>query len=363
VKKVLFITNIPVPYRVDFYNALGQYCELTVIFEARRIGNQKFNWKDDNIRHFKPIFLTNGDFHAWKINIKVLAYLYNIKWDLIFVTNYAYATESLALFFLKLVGIPYFYETDGAYIKKEESKLRFLLKSFFLKGAKVYMSPSNIADEYFRYYATKHIVIHRYPFTSIAEDDILPDPISPEYKLELRNALGIKEKHVLLAVGQFIPRKGFDVLMRATHGMDKGIGIYIVGGEPSEEYLLLQDQLGLTNVHFVGFKTKKELSQYFKAADLFVHPTREDIWGLVINEAMAVGLPIITTNKCLAGIELLQDKRCIVEADNVPQLHSAICELINDSETLRQLSIQNLDKIANYTIEKMVEAHLKVINQ
>ena len=37
-------------------------------------------------------------------------------------------------------------------------------------------------------------------------------------------------------------------------------------------------------------------------------PTREDIWGLVINEAMAYGLPIITTDNCLAGLELIKNE-------------------------------------------------------
>ena len=53
------------------------------------------------------------------------------------------------------------------------------------------------------------------------------------------------------------------------------------------------------------------------ASDLFVLPTREDIWGLVINEAMSFGLPIITTRKCIAGTELITDGEngYLLEAD------------------------------------------------
>ena len=99
---------------------------------------------------------------------------------------------------------------------------------------------------------------------------------------------------MILAVGQFIHRKGFDVLLQAARTMDKNIGIYIVGGKPTEEYLQIQKENNLTQIHFEGFKTKEELAMYFKAADIFVHPTREDIWGLVINESMAYGLPVVT---------------------------------------------------------------------
>lgn len=60
------------------------------------------------------------------------------------------------------------------------------------------------------------------------------------------------------------------------------------------------------NIVFVEFKTKEDLIDYYRAADLFVLPTREDIWGLVVNEAMAAGTPVITTTNCGAGMEILK---------------------------------------------------------
>ena len=54
--KVLFITNIPSPYRIDFYNELSRFVDLTVIFEARRVQGIRFNWNDDNLR-FKAVFI------------------------------------------------------------------------------------------------------------------------------------------------------------------------------------------------------------------------------------------------------------------------------------------------------------------
>ena len=60
-KKVLFITNIPAPYRIDFYNELGKHCELTVIFEAKRAPGITFNWKENTISNFKAIFLKEGE--------------------------------------------------------------------------------------------------------------------------------------------------------------------------------------------------------------------------------------------------------------------------------------------------------------
>ena len=144
--------------------------------------------------------------------------------------------------------------------------------------------------------------------------------------------------------------------------MDKNIGIYIVGGKPTEEYLQIQKENNLTQIHFEGFKTKEELAMYFKAADIFVHPTREVIWGLVINESMPYGLPVVTTNKCVAGMELITNKECLIDTDNSEQLKNIMEKLMNDSELRVEIAQQNLHKIASYTIEKMVEKHLKIIN-
>ena len=52
----------------------------------------------------------------------------------------------------------------------------------------------------------------------------------------MKQTLGIVEEKAILAVGQFIPRKGFDILLEAAAEVDKNAGIYIVGGEPTEEY-------------------------------------------------------------------------------------------------------------------------------
>ena len=89
--------------------------------------------------------------------------------------------------------------------------------------------------------------------------------------------------------------------------MPERVGTILIGGSPNSTYLELAQYYRPKHLYFEGFKGKKELAKYFQAADLFVLPTREDIWGLVINEAMAYGLPIITTNKCIAGLALLKD--------------------------------------------------------
>jgi len=167
---------------------------------------------------------------------------------------------------------------------------------------------------------------------------------------------------VLLSGAQFTPRMGFDVLLEAMAQLPAGIGCCIVGGEPTEEYLAQAERLGLDHVHFVGFKRKPALAEYFKAADLFVLPTRKDIWGLVINEAMAHGLPVITTDKCIAGLELVKngENGYLVPVNDITQLADRIAKILEIQES--NMGRKSLEIIKDYTIEKMAEQHIEYLN-
>lgn len=172
-------------------------------------------------------------------------------------------------------------------------------------------------------------------------------------------------KKVVLAVGQFIPRKGFDVLLHAWRRCDQKNELWIIGDEAPNEYIELKDRLGLKNVYFMGFKCKEELMECYRAADLFVHPTREDIWGLVINEAMANGLPVITTERCVGGCELIQNEinGYIVPTNDSEQLADAIMKVLEDENLRQKMSENNLKKIRNWTIEKMAKRHYEILKR
>ena len=356
-KKILFITNIPAPYRVDFYNELGKLCQLTVIFESNRASVKvKYNWNDDQITNFTPIYLTTKSFNAKKIKWNIFKYL-SASFDVIVVTNYAYITETLTMLYLKVRRIPFFYETDGGIVKYDESIGRKWFKKVMLSQAVGYFSPSKSSDEYLRYYTPSSSEMYRYHFTSLLEKDIVGK--LPSFEREIvRQKIGVKEKKVILGIGRFIPRKGFDILIKAFQQLsDPDVGLYIIGGEPTVEYKHLAS--GFSNIHFEGFMSKDMLKHYMLIADLFIHPTREDIWGLVINEAMSCGLPIITTSKCVAGLELLPNE-CIIPVGDVNALVYKMKQLIGDESLLNKLSDLNLSKIKDYTIQQMVEDHLKI---
>ena len=124
-----------------------------------------------------------------------------------------------------------------------------------------------------------------------------------------------------------------------------------MGGQPTDEFVKLTNESGLLNVHYIDFKKKEELQEYYKASDVFVLMTVSDVWGLVINEAMACGLPIITTDKCVAGVELVAND---VNGFIIPVgAHDELVTKVNYVfENDRQLDMgrASLAKIQDYTI-------------
>ena len=307
-KHVLFLTNYPSPYRVHFFDELGKYMDVTVLYSDRveDMKHRNADWFEEGEHGFRAVRLTP------KVRVgrrylcfDVLPWLKK-QYDAIVVCGYSSPTAVLAMAYLRLYRIPFYMEVDGGLVR-QDGKLKHFVKKSLVCMANRWLSTGVHTTGYLVHYGAREEKITHYPFSSLYERDILEMPVSRQEKEVLRRELDIPEKQMILAIGQMIHRKGFDVLLKAAKDLDPETGIYFVGGEAKEEYWKLREELGLKNVHFLGFQKKVRLAQYYKAADVFVLPTREDIWGLVINEALAYGLPTITTDRCVAGLELIED--------------------------------------------------------
>lgn len=360
--KVLFLTNVPSPYRVDFFNEFGKKCDLTVLFEKSTSSERDDSWKNYVFKNFKGYVLKGKSVKKDSaITFGMLKYLRDKSFDKIICSNFSTLSGIIAIEYMRLIGREYYIESDGGFAKTGDG-WKEKLKKHIVSGAKGYFSTADEHDKYYLRYGAEKEKIFRYPFTSLKKQDILNRIITVEEKDKLRKKLGICEKKVLLAVGQFVYRKGFDVLLNAAAELPKSVGIYFIGGAPTDEYIELKNKLGLSNVHFIGFKLKEELKEYYKASDIFVLPTREDIWGLVINEAMANGLPLVTTNRCIAGLQLVKDGEngYIVGVDDICALAEKIKNILFVDDIVK-MSNKSIDIIKEYTIENMALKHIEIL--
>ena len=131
-------------------------------------------------------------------------------------------------------------------------------------------------------------------------------------KSNARGKIGLPgNKFIFLYVGQFIQLKGLDLLLssikRLCNEVDTtNIEFIFVGGKDS--YLKKNESKGLTSlIKVFEFKERDVLSLFYKAADCFIFPTRNDVWGMVVNEAVASGLPVAVSKYAGCADDLIEN--------------------------------------------------------
>ncbi|MDO5425084.1 MAG: glycosyltransferase family 4 protein [Eubacteriales bacterium] len=368
--RVLYLTNIPSPYRVDFFNELGKLCDLTVLFETRYSKERDERWVSETETHYRPVFM-RGIRHgvAEAICPEVIKYLSPEKFDIIVVGMYSSPTGMIAIEYMRLKKIKFILNTDGGLIK-EDNGIRHKLKAHFIGAASAWLSTGDMATDYLCYYGAKREKVYKYPFTSVKRDEIISaNSMSGDMKNYMKKQLGIKEEKIILTVGRFTYEegygKGYDSILKAAERIDPSIGIYIVGDEPTEEFIKWKDEKNLTQVHYIGFQKKNELAKFYAAADLFVLMTKMDVWGLVINEAMMYSLPVITTDQCGAGVELVRngENGYVIPVGDYDSLAEKIAYILSDSNVTCGFGKRSYEIIFNYTLEQMADCHYKTFEK
>lgn len=361
--KVLFTTCFISPYRADFFNELGKTCDLTVIAEEpmEKQTHRNAKWFTDTFENFKLEYLKPHYIRNKVFCPDIVSYVKNGGFDLVVVGGCSTLTEIYSLIQLKNKGPVLLMNSDGV-METQASAWKKRLKRYLYNRPDCLLSTGAYTTAYFETLGVAREKVALYPFTSLREADLAERPATEREKQELRQRLNIPEQQMVISVGRFIPSKGYDVMLEACQGFPKSTGVYIIGGKASREYEALKEKLGLSQVHFVDFQTKEELANYYRAADLFALPTRTDVWGLVVNEAMGQGLPVVTTDHCGAGLELIEEgvEGYVVPVDDAPAMSKAMMRILSDPQRRESMSRKSLSRIRHYTIEQMARRHMEI---
>ncbi len=246
--------------------------------------------------------------------------------------------------------------TDRPY---RRGPVKTLLRNVYLKWFYRYIDVfCCIGDDARRHLRKRNISEDRIFFSPYAVDTALFEAQKNRYdRNEARNLLGIDEKEfVLLFSGKLIPRKAPLLLAKAIETIiDRENVTLIVLGEgqlrqPFEEKM--RKLLG-KRLHMAGFINQSQLGQYYRAADLFVHPAEFETWGLVVNEAMQFGLPVIVSDHagCRRDLVIEGQTGSIFPANNTAALATKIESLLHNREQARGMGRQAEKHIAGYTTE------------
>jgi len=139
------------------------------------------------------------------------------------------------------------------------------------------------------------------------------------YEAAAKPALDLRPRPVVLHVGQMVARKGIAEFLRAAARLQReGLTfstVLVGGGCDSTKLQRLAAELGLDNVHFYPAQTPKAMPAFYRSADVVIFPTMEDVWGLVANEAILSGVPVLCSRYAGCAPELFDSESIFDPAD------------------------------------------------
>lgn len=313
--KLALLVNIIAPYRLPIYKKLGETFEtfiLTSGIEKNRASWQgveealqnvviKRSW-GGTIRYIKKWAGKKFDYKYVHINPGYIIDLLKINPDVLITSEMGLRTL-IALLYGKLFNKPVWIWWGGTiYTERLVGPIRKLLRKVIVAFAQQWISYGETSTEYLMYMGVQKGNILQ--IQNCVDEQLFLQKVEP--------AVRIQPKPVFLYVGQLIKRKGVDKLLFAAHHVQKegyDFSLLLVGdGLDQQELKELVNSLSLRNVHFFSSQPHNVIPHFYQSSDYFIFPTLEDVWGLVVNEALWSGIPVICSKYAGCARELLPDQ-------------------------------------------------------
>jgi glycosyltransferase involved in cell wall biosynthesis len=363
-RRIAILTEIISPYRIPVFNALAKRegIDLKVIFlsETDPILRQWRVYRDE-IRFSYEVLPSRrfriGGSH-FLLNAGLLASLKEFSPEAIVCGGYNRVAYWRALMWARRRRIRFILwsESNAADIRGQREPVEFL-KLDFLKRCDGFVVPGQAAFEYLRLQGAAAESILNAPnavdnaFFATQAEEVKSKPAA------FREKFGLPRRFLLL-VGRLVPEKGvFDLLeayAKLESGLRSEVGLVFAGdGVSREELTQRARRISPGAVCFPGFAQREDLAGLYALAEALVLPTHSDPWGLVVNEAMACGLPIIVSSVAGCSADLVEDgwNGYVVPPWDSEKLSVAIDSLLRQPDLKQEMSARSLERIRNYSPE------------
>lgn len=230
---------------------------------------------------------------------------------------------------------------------------RFLVRKYYDSGfvggraSRNYLRSLGMPDEYIW---GQHDAVDNEYFRSIGEQ-VLRNATA------YRESAGLPERYFLY-VGRFSPEKNLSRLLEAyrmyREANPKGWKLVLVGeGPQGKELRQIAGNLRLTDIVWPGFRQINELPIYYALADAFILPSVREPWGLVVNEAMASGLPVLVSERCGSAWDLVaKSNGYTFDPYDVSEIAERMLDLSQKSEAEREAMGKASQRIVSgYSLE------------
>lgn len=355
--KVLIVFNHPAPYKVRVFNELAKHVDLEVIFERDSASDRPSSFYDCNVYNFKVTFFKKGYIGNEGTNtnelVSFLKHHYH-DYDLVVMNGYSHLTEMKAIRYMYKNNLPFTLLINGGVIKKD-LLIKKIIKSYFIKRAQYYLSPCEEADEYLMHYKAEKGKIFHYPYSNFYNKDIIKSPLTNEEKLKRRKELNLPEGKLFVSAAQFIARKNNLQLIKCFINQPSSL-LLIGSGKEQKKYEEFIKANGIKNVKIMPFMKKNNLFEIMKICDGFITLSKQDIFGHTTLEAMACGLPVISSRNVVSSLHYIKNgyNGYCVDENNILEVQEAMKKI---KEEMNQNSIATAQ---TSTYEKTAERYAEI---
>lgn len=379
--KLAILNTHPIQYFAPLYKRLAQEknIDLTVLYCSRwgvseYIDPQfktKFKWDVPLLDGYNYKFLKNirktEDVNKFfnLINLEIIKELIKNKNDVLWVNGHNNLTNIIAVITAKLLGIKLLMRAETQLnveplrIKKIFRKPAMKLFYNFFNGF-LYIGSRN--KEYYKYTGVNDSKLFFVPYT--VNNDFFISEVENAKKnySEIKKRFNINNNNLnIVYASKLMKRKNPIDLLKAFEIVKKrleNVNLIFVGtGEEENNLKNYVDSNKLNDVYFLGFLNQSELPKAFAISDIFVLPSVNETWGLIINEAMCAGLPVIVSDVVGAVPDLLKEgiNGYSFQAGNVEQLAEKLYLILSNDELRISMGKKSREIISNWSYNECIQ--------
>jgi glycosyltransferase involved in cell wall biosynthesis len=345
---VVIVTNIPAPYREPIHEKVSSFFKgnYTVVYCSKLEPNRQWKFKYGN---YNKVFLTetsNGYIHN---NPKIWKELNRLRPDVVITTAFN-PTMLYSFFWAVLNKRPHITFTDGTYTSEQflSIKHRIIRKIVYLK-TRAFIGPGRGSADLYRSY-------------KIPEEKIFRSPLCVNNGLF---SARVEKKYDLMFSGQLIEGKLPFFFVEVARRVKEKLGscrVLIIGsGVLKEEVVDLLKKYEL-DYEYPGFVHQEFLPEFYSKSRLLLFPSKNDTWGVVANEAMAAGVPVITCAASGVADDLvLHSKNGYVLPISVEDWAEHVVKLLTCKELYDGFSKACIEHVQSYNFDEAAIGIIKAV--
>jgi glycosyltransferase involved in cell wall biosynthesis len=385
-----YLVSHPIQYQAPLLRHIAAHPEidLTVFFlsdlSVREYQDSGFgtavHWDVPLLDGYKHIFLQCLGGHAslsfWRPFVYGLGeHLKTGQFDALWIHGYAHQANLWALLLAKRLSLMVLMRGESHL----NSNPRYFLKTWakdqlfptLFKLIDGFLAIGSLNRRYYFHYDVPEERIFSMPYA--VDNDFFQKKAEEArpYRERMRAELGLQPgRPVVLYASKFMKRKRPRDLMEAYIRLSPdgtrepaSYLLFIGGGEQRPELEAQVRALGWSSVRFLGFKNQTELPGYYDLCDVFVLPSEYEPWGLVVNEVMNAGKPVIVSEHVGCGPDLVRDSEngFIVPLGNVEVLTDRLRRLTTDPELAKKMGETSQKIISTWNFDADVKGLLQAL--